>query len=88
MRRLLKFSIALPAINESMNESKHKKLKEQINMKIKILPAMNESMNESIHKSIKEQINIKIKKDLPITALFISLKKYFSKSFFPDVGEC
>ena len=35
MHRFLKFSIVLPAMNESMNESKHKNIKEQISLKIK-----------------------------------------------------
>ena len=37
-----------------MNESAHKNIKEQINIKTEILPAM----NESIHKNIKGQKNI------------------------------
>ena len=47
-----------------------------------VLPAMNESVNESKHKNIKERINIKFTKDLPKTALFISLKNSFPISFF------
>ena len=71
-------------MNGSMNESIHKNIKEQINIKIEILPRMNESMNESIHKNIKK--DRKDRKDLPKIALFISLKKSFSKSFFTGVS--
>ena len=88
MGRFLKFSIVLPGMKESMNESVHKNIKEQINIKIKVLPVMNESMNKSIPKNIKEQINIKAKKTYQkprcSSALRNLFKNYFSQLYVDD----